>query len=77
MKSHVTLSSYEFLNKVKVKVPYICQFNLDFYETLNLSSWGPKLSTPVCLPQMATLGVGVFPYFHYFPIYLQNQHRFL
>ena len=29
----------------------MCLFNFDFYETLNLSSYGPKLSTPGCIPQ--------------------------
>ena len=42
-----------------------------FYETLNLSSWDLKLSTSIGLPQMATLGVGAFQNFHYFPISLQ------
>ena len=44
-----------------------------FYETLNLSSSGPKLSTPGSLPQLATLGVGAFPDFHDLPIPLQIQ----
>ena len=36
----------------------LCQFNLDFYETLNLRSLWPNLSTLGKLPWMATLRVG-------------------
>ena len=56
---------------------YLCQFNLDFHETLNISSLGPKFSNPGCLSQMATLGVGAFPNFPYFSTSLPIQLGFL
>ena len=63
---------------------YLCQFNLDLYETLNLTSWGTNLLYQFVLswwatPQMATIRHGLLqsPNYNEMPLNQPNPLRSL